>query len=48
MAAQQEQQESGYNQNSNSIEQPSKGLYTDVAPISQPQGTYRFALNAIN
>lgn len=48
MAQQDEQQQGGYNQNSNSIEQPSKGLYTDVAPISQPQGTYRFALNAIN
>ena len=48
MAQQDEQQQGGYNQNSNSIEQPSRGLYTDVAPISQPQGTYRFALNAIN
>lgn len=26
----------------------SKGLQTDVSPIMQPQGSYRFALNAIN
>lgn len=32
----------------NSVEQPSKGLYTDVAPVNQPPGTYRFALNAVN
>tara|TARA_R110002167_G_scaffold6087_1_gene27710 strand:+ start:7690 stop:13344 length:5655 start_codon:yes stop_codon:yes gene_type:complete len=26
----------------------SKGLQTDVAPLMQPQGSYRFALNALN
>ena len=25
----------------------SKGLQTDVAPLMQPQGSYRFALNAL-
>ena len=42
-----QEQQGGYSQNSNSVEQPSKGLYTDVAPVSQPPGTYRFALNAV-
>lgn len=32
----------------NSIEQPSKGLYTDVDPVNQPPDTYRYALNAVN
>ena len=44
----QEQQDGFNQQNSNSLEQPSKGLYTDTAPINQPQGTYRYALNAVN
>lgn len=44
----QEQQDGFNQQNSNSLEQPSKGLYTDVAPINQPQGTYRYALNTVN
>ena len=29
------------------ISKPSKGLYTDTTPEEQPDGTYRFALNAI-
>ena len=31
----------------NSIEQPSRGLVTDIDAVNQQQGTYRFALNAL-
>ena len=30
------------------IQKPVVGLNTDVSPLNQPKGTYRFALNAVN
>ena len=33
--------------NNNDIVQPNKGLNTDFNPLNQPQGTYRYAMNAI-
>lgn len=32
----------------NSVTQPGKGLNTDFSPQVQPEGTYRYALNAVN
>ena len=36
------------NQNKSSVNQFSKGLSTDTSPIAQPEGTLRFALNAVD
>lgn len=33
--------------NNNVIVRPASGLHTDFNPIDQPEGTYRFALNAV-
>lgn len=30
------------------VQRPSKGLHQDSSTVDQPQGTYRFALNAVN
>ena len=35
-------------QNKSSVNQFSKGLSTDTSPIAQPEGTLRFALNAVD
>lgn len=35
------------NQDGISMNDTSKGLHTDSSPLEQPQGTYRFALNAV-